>query len=151
MGIGLLLIVNVGDRLMPTVYSWQQQHKLPVRILVAAVSYILVLYLDCRRQLLLQQRNQLPLNHHHHHFMQDFIPALGAACLYVLPVYPFLAVLISFGFMLVMDVFELFRLPLDWLNAPIYYGTLYGPFSVVYFRVKKAVVYDDRAGSYLPT
>ena len=128
-------LVNLIDRVsglktasfLATTTHFVQSHQLFFRIIFAALAYLVVLYWDCRR-----------INPALH--LSDFLSATGAAFLYILPVYPLLAVLISFGFMIVIDLFELFKLPLEWLNAPIYYGTLYGPFSTVYLRVKRSVV-----------
>ena len=66
---------------------------------------------------------------------------VGWAFLKILPAYPFLAVLISFVFLFVIDLWEhVFHLPLEWLNNPIYYGTLYGPFAYTYVHVKREVL-----------
>ena len=45
----------------------------------------------------------------------------------------------------VVNAWEALGLPTEVLNWPIYYGTLYGPFSCVYFRVKKGV--EDERGA----
>lgn len=84
------------------------------KVILVAIAYILTLYYDCRR---CANRSSLD-------FFRDFLPRVGWAFLYVLPVYPFLAVLISFCFLLVINLFELLKLPLALLNWPIYYGTL---------------------------
>lgn len=107
------------------------------RIVVAAVAYIVVLYFDCKRV----SRSSLSL--------KSFLARVGMAFLRVAPAYPFLAVLISFGFLFVITAFEALHLNLDLLNMPIYYGTVYGPFSFVYWSVKSRVV-DDFLHS-LPT
>jgi hypothetical protein len=100
------------------------------KVLFAAICYVLTLYADCKRV-----SPELAL-------CSDFLPRVGWTFLRVLPAYPFLAVLISFGFLFVINIFEFLRLPLELLNWPIYYGTLYGPFSFVYFKVKQRVVED---------
>lgn len=82
-------------------------------------------------------------------FRSVFLPKVGWAFLKVLPAYPFLAVLISFGFLFVINIWEFLQLPEEWLNMPIYYGTLYGPFAYTYVHVKQQVVcYESNA---LPT
>jgi len=43
----------------------------------------------------------------------------------------------------VITFFEKFNLPLQWLNNPIYYGVLYGPFSLIYWNVKKRIIIED--------
>jgi hypothetical protein len=98
------------------------------KVLFAAICYVLTLYLDCKRV-----SPELAL-------CSDFLPRVGWTFLRVLPAYPFLAVLISFGFLFVINIFEFLHLPLELLNWPIYYGTLYGPFSFVYWKVKQRVV-----------
>ena len=100
------------------------------RVLFAATAYLIALYIDCRHV-------NVSLS-----LFGEFMPAVGTAFLYILPVYPFMAVLISFVFMVVIRVFEVLHLPLEYLNAPIYYGTLYGPFSMVYLRVKERITFD---------
>jgi hypothetical protein len=100
------------------------------KVLFAAVCYVLTLYADCKRV-----SPKLAL-------CSDFLPRVGWTFLRVLPAYPFLAVLISFGFLFVINIFEFLHLPLELLNWPIYYGTLYGPFTFVYWKVKQRVVED---------
>jgi hypothetical protein len=72
----------------------------------------------------------------------QFTRHITAAICCVTPTYPILAVMISFGFMLVISLWEALKLPEEWLNMPIYYGTLYGPFSFIYYIVKKCVLLD---------
>jgi len=77
-----------------------------------------------------------------------FARALASAALYVAPCYPLLAVAISLVFLLLIGVFEKIGLPLDLLDAPIYYGCLYGPFAAVYVDAKRSLLARRRA---LPT
>jgi hypothetical protein len=60
-----------------------------------------------------------------------------------------LAVLISFIFMFVISIWDFLKLPEEWLQWPIYYGTLYGPFVYVYCTVKRQVLCMD--GYSLPS
>ena len=76
----------------------------------AAVAYVVALYVDCKK------RNPVLT-------VNTFLPLVGKAFLRVLPAYPFLAVVISFGFMLLINLFEALHLDLALLNWPIYYGT----------------------------
>ena len=127
----VVVILNVLDRMTGAaaiVNELLQGFLHLPKILFAAGVYIVALYIDCRRVA------------HHLDFVRDFWPKVAIAFLYVLPVYPFLAVLISFVFLFVINLWEFLKLPEEWLNMPIYYGTLYGPFSVVYFKVKQRVV-----------
>lgn len=105
------------------------------KILFAAIVYILALRVDCLRV--------AP-----YLGWKAFLYKVGVAFLYVLPVYPALAVLISFGFLIVINIFEILHLDEEILNFPIYYGTLYGPFSFVYWKVKGDIL-EER--TTLPT
>lgn len=100
------------------------------KVAFAAIVYMVALYFDCKRVAKVLT-------------LKTFLPLVGKAFCRVLPVYPFLAVAISFVFMIVINVFEALHLPLELLNWPIYYGTLYGPFSFVYWKVKERVVDDS--------
>jgi hypothetical protein len=126
------ILINVFDRVTGAYALFQELIDeflhLP-KVIFAAVLYIITLYVDCLR---IHPDLQLHL----------YLLRVGMAFLKVAPLYPFLAVLISFGFLFVISAFEALRLPLEWLNMPIYYGTLYGPFSLVYFNVKRAVIQE---------
>jgi hypothetical protein len=76
----------------------------------AALVYVVALYFDCKKVAPALTA-------------KVFLPLVGKAFLRVLPAYPFLAVVISFGFMIVINIFEALNLPLEYLNWPIYYGT----------------------------
>jgi hypothetical protein len=106
-----------------------------VRIALAALAYVVALYIDCKRS----QPNLT---------LASFLRQVAIAFLRILPVYPFLAVLISFVFLFVISAFEALHLPLEILNMPIYYGTLYGPFSYIYYNVKRRVIESTQS---LPT
>lgn len=156
---------------------------LPLRVVVAAASYVAALYVDTNRRYLfrLRRRRRKPpgptssptqqpsspaeadSGHHNHHypihddgddgrnplpFVSAFLPKVGHAFIRVLPAYPFMAVAISFCFMFVISLWEALHLPLEWLNGPIYYGTLYGPFAWIYIHVKTRV---RQEASALPT
>jgi len=116
------------------------------RILLAVCSFMIALYWDCRHKYLQNSRNNqsnstAPWSNRY------FIKQLVQSFIRLLPVYPFLAVVISFNFLFVIILFEKLHLPSDILNAPIYYGTLYGPCMLMYWDVKKTVV---RSGNVLP-
>lgn len=99
------------------------------KIVFAAVAYMTCLYFDIHRRAPLLT-------------LSAFLAKVGLAFLRVLPAYPFLAVLMSFVFLFVINIWEALGLPLEWLNAPIYYGTLYGPFAWVYAQVKRQVLWE---------
>jgi hypothetical protein len=75
--------------------------------------------------------------------VRQFAGKISWALLRHAPAYPLLAVLISFGFLFVITIWDMVGLPDEWLNAPIYYGTLYGPLAVLYVTVKRQVVYES--------
>jgi hypothetical protein len=79
----------------------------------AALVFVVALYFDCKKVAPTLTAD-------------SFLPLVGKAFLRVLPAYPFLAVAISFGFMIVINIFEALRIPLEYLNWPIYYGMLRG-------------------------
>lgn len=128
----LVICINVIDRVTgaaDVLNNLLQGFLHLPRIVLAALAYIVALYFDCRRVAPVLK-------------VKTFLPLVGKAFLRVLPAYPFLAVIISFGFMVLINIFETFHIPLEYLNSPIYYGTLYGPFSFVYWKVKEKVVDD---------
>ena len=112
------------------------------RIVIAIASFLTALYFDCRR------KNASTINKTSNNISGTpndnkgwsnavFFRQLTQSFCILLPVYPFLAVIISFGFLFVVSLFEKLNLPLEILNMPIYYGTLYGPLSYLYWDVKK--------------
>ena len=133
-----VILLNVFDRITGAadiLNNLLQGFLHAPRVLFAATAYNVALFYDCKRSSPLMT-------------IGTFLPMVGKAFCRVLPWYPFLAVAISFVFMVVINVFETFHWPLEYLNAPIYYGTLYGPFSFVYWKVKERVV--DEAYNSLP-
>lgn len=115
---------TIGASLVEWIHVKLSQFFHVPRIIVAISSFFLTLYWDCRR------------NNHGNTIAnatitttwsdQYFLKLLVQSFCRLLPIYPFLAVIISFGFLLVITIFERLRLPLEILNMPIYYGTLYG-------------------------
>jgi hypothetical protein len=105
------------------------------KVSFAAIAYLVALYFDCRRS-----KKDLAVG--------NFLKSVGVQFCRVAPVYPFLAVVISFAFLFIISAFEALHLPLELLNMPIYYGTLYGPFSWIYYTVKKRIV---ESSSSLPS
>lgn len=110
------------------------------KVVLAAAMYAMALYWDCqsavRRNSSNKQQQLL--------FKTEFLPRVTKAFFRILPVYPVAAVLISFGFLFVISLFEFLHLPMSILNWPIYYGTLYGPFSYIYYIVKRDVLQETR-------
>jgi hypothetical protein len=130
-----LLVLNVAEQNSTVVSPFVKDtvHRflhLPKVILIMTV-YFLALYLDCRRSCGWSLTSS------------SFLRRIGIALCQLLPVYLLLAILISFGFLFIINLFELMRWNVELLNGPIYYGTLYGPFSVIYWNVKRAVLKDS--------
>eukprot|EP00980_Cylindrotheca_fusiformis_P009829 scaffold2164_cov106-Cylindrotheca_fusiformis.AAC.12 len=123
----LVAFINIVDVLKNSFTPTALTTLWHVRIALAVFAYMVALYVDCKRS-----QPKLTLT--------NFLRQVAIAFLRVLPVYPFLAVLISFVFLFVISAFETLHLPLEMLNMPIYYGTLYGPFSYIYYVVKRRVI-----------
>lgn len=60
----------------------------------------------------------------------------------VLPLFPALTVAIGALFLILVRVFEALHADTALLNAPIYYGALYGPCFALYFQVKRQLCYS---------
>ena len=131
-GFSVVILINVIDRVSGAsalINEVFQGILHAPKILFCAFFYLVALYVDCRR--LLPSIT-----------FQTFLRHVAAAFCRVAPIYPILAVIISFVFMFVISLFEHLHLPLEWLNWPVYYGTLYGPFYFMYLFVKRRVVQD---------
>lgn len=128
--LSVVLLVNLLDHysgLKLVINDLSQGFFQLPKVVFAAAAYVICLYYDIRRRAPLLK-------------ITTFLAKVGWAFLKVLPAYPFLAVVISFVFLFVINLWEALGLPLEWLNAPIYYGTLYGPFAWVYVHVKQQVL-----------
>jgi hypothetical protein len=163
----VVLVVNIADRVVGVtewfhaaistlhIFAW------PFKVLLAAAFYVGALYLDIHKRVLFARRRPSRQTEQDHTksdnnnnsnnnnslptsiripFWSIFLPKVGWAFCKVLPAYPFLAVCISVCFMFVINLWEALHLPLEWLNMPIYYGTLYGPFAYTYVHVKQQVM-----------
>ena len=108
--------------------------RLP-KVALAAGAYVVALYYDCQWTLVRRKCNPLRFRH-------EFCPRVMRAFVRILPIYPILAVLLSFIFLFVITAFEFLQLSTEILNWPIYYGTLYGPFSYIYWTVKSKVLLE---------
>jgi len=95
----------------------------PLKLLLVAASFLGLLWFDVSRS------NRIG--------PQSFLLNVGKSCLVLAPVCPWLSVLISCCFFLLISVFDFVGLDTKILNWPIYYGTLYGPFAFVFIDVKK--------------
>lgn len=141
----LSLVWGYAANNLPRLSSIPSKYAIPIKLFLAAASYVLALYADIHRDRSVGQREKhsssQPTKPKRMPFRSVFLPKVGWAFLKILPAYPFLAVLISFVFLFVIDLWEkVLHLPLEWLNNPIYYGTLYGPFAYTYVHVKREVL-----------
>jgi hypothetical protein len=156
---GMVVLINVLDRVLGVTMvlanvAVRETHHLVYallhipRIVVAAAFYLAALFWDCRRTLAQRQQQQRRKQQQQHvmTFAKDFLPRVLTAFLSVLPIYPLAAIFISCGFMILITIFEALHLPEDLLNWPIYYGTLYGPFSYIYHVVKLSIVKESQLG-----
>lgn len=123
----IVSFLNIVDIFKRTFSSASFEGLWHLRIILAATAYVVALYLDCKRSLPSLE-------------LKSFVRKVALAFLKVLWIYPFLAVVISFAFLFIISIFEALHLPLELLNMPIYYGTLYGPFSYIYYIVKREVI-----------
>mmetsp|Transcript_8554 Transcript_8554/g.22066 ORF Transcript_8554/g.22066 Transcript_8554/m.22066 type:complete len:183 (-) Transcript_8554:210-758(-) len=53
---------------------------------------------------------------------------------------PLVSIAVAIAFLLLVAVCDVLHVPTTWLNSPIYYGVLYGPFSAIYFLTKRRCV-----------
>eukprot|EP00940_MAST-03C_sp_MAST-3C-sp2_P000424 g424.t1 len=93
------------------------------RVALSAISFFVALFIDVKRR-------------YEHITLKKFLTILFKAVVYVAPSYPFLVVLLSAAFFVLVNVFETLGIPTSVLNWPIYYGTLYGPLIAVYGRTR---------------
>ena len=131
---GLTLLINAIDRISG---AYELVNRLldgflhAPKICFAAGAFLLALYVDVSIRVQITWRS--------------FLPKVGWEFLKVLPWYPFLAVLVSFVFLFVINIWEFLNFPMQLLNAPIYFGTLYGPLAFVYVQVKKSILESHSA------
>ena len=66
----------------------------------------------------------------------QYMGALHEAMGRLIPLFPLFSLAFAFLFLEIGELCERMGLPTLWLNDPIYYGVLYGPFLYLYVRVK---------------
>ena len=76
----------------------------------------------------------------------QFARAFTGALMELLPLFPLLSIAFAFVFLEMGELSERLGMGHKWLNVPIYYGVLYGPFCYLYVRVKAVA----RASTLLP-
>ena len=119
------------------------------RIIFAIFTFLIALYVDCSKQN--NTNNTTYSSSRVAITIPKFLLVVLQSFLYMLPIYPFLAALVSFGFLFIITTFEFFHWPLEYLNNPIYYGTLYGPLSLIYWNVKKRLLIHQEHIPTLPS
>uniref|UniRef100_A0A061R1K5 Uncharacterized protein n=1 Tax=Tetraselmis sp. GSL018 TaxID=582737 RepID=A0A061R1K5_9CHLO len=70
---------------------------------------------------------------------RDFVANFAVATTKALALLPIVTVLVASFFLVLVTFLEFFRMPTAWLNWPIFYCALYGPFLSIYFLVKRQV------------
>lgn len=98
--------------------------ELPLRILVIGAAYYGLSLWDVRRR-----RPDMLAGE----FLGHFLLAAGQS----VAVLPLATIAVACGFLLLVTLLEAVHLPTAWLNWPIYYGALYGPFCTVYYFAKR--------------
>ena len=99
------------------------------KVFVVMFFYIVSLYMDCLYT--------LRQHHQSFSFWRNFLPRVIRLFICIRPVYPILAVGISFIFLFLISLFELLRIPTDVLNAPIYYGLWYLVWSLLLYLLPR--------------
>ena len=78
--------------------------------------------------------------------IEIFLSTVWDGIKWLLPVFPFLMVLFSTLFFIIVCIFEVFHMNKyeHYLNYPIYHGTLYGPTAFLYVYVKKKLLMSEK-------
>jgi hypothetical protein len=134
------LFVHFHDRGV-VLSNWIKTHvgsfHIP-RIVAAIFTFLVALWFDCRRIVnntsvkKIANENKASASWSNTYFLRQ----LAKSFCKLLPVYPFVAVIISFMFLFIITAFEKLHLQTAILNGPIYYVTLYGPLMLTYWDVK---------------
>ena len=96
-------------------------------VVVVAFFFTFAAYLDVRREMTTLT-------------FTLFLPHAALGLRWILPVFPCLMVGFSLLFFVLVLLVEGVGIDSHILNYPIYYGTLYGPFSLIYWNVKKKLL-----------
>eukprot|EP00658_Telonema_sp_P-2_P034776 TRINITY_DN25380_c0_g1_i2.p1 TRINITY_DN25380_c0_g1~~TRINITY_DN25380_c0_g1_i2.p1 ORF type:complete len:183 (-),score=38.41 TRINITY_DN25380_c0_g1_i2:781-1329(-) len=131
----VLLGIAAGATLWLVEADEHVHHQEPLKVLTILLVFGAVCLADVRRTI-----PELST--------QQFLAHAVAAVRLVAPVCPCLSILVSVGFLVVITLLENLRIDPHFLNSTIYWGTMYGPFGVVYYETKKACI---RQGYLLPT
>ena len=79
-----------------------------------------------------------------------FLSSLWSAVAFALLVFPLAAVAIGTALLVLVLIVEMLGLDPHFLSALVYYGVLYGPFYLVYWKAKQTLVLEARALHDLP-
>lgn len=101
-----------------------------LKIIILIVSFMALLYLDIRRI-----NNTLPV--------EVYISAISEAACYSLLIIPLAAIGISVCFLILITFLE--KVGADpehsaFMNDAVFYGTMYGPFYVIYWNAKSRLL-----------
>ena len=79
---------------------------------------------------------------------KTFVRQICVSTLESLLILPLVSVGVAMAFLVLIGILDTVHTSTVWLNNPIYYGVLYGPFSTIYFFTKKRCV--SNRGQILP-
>ena len=79
-----------------------------------------------------------------------FARILMVSVLESLPILPIIACVVAFAFLVLVSLCQWLALPTSWLNWPIYFGVLYGPFATIFFVARRRFSRSTRTSSFLP-
>ena len=79
-----------------------------------------------------------------------FARILIVSVLESLPILPIIACIVAFSFLVLVSLCQWLALPTSWLNWPIYFGVLYGPFATIFFVARRRFSRSTRTSSLLP-
>ena len=80
--------------------------------------------------------------------VKTFLRQTSVSALESLLILPLVSVGVALAFLVLIGILDAVHTSTVWLNSPIYYGVLYGPFSTIYFFTKKRCV--SNRGHILP-
>uniref|UniRef100_A0A7S2TWI8 Uncharacterized protein n=1 Tax=Lotharella oceanica TaxID=641309 RepID=A0A7S2TWI8_9EUKA len=140
--------VTIGLWVVLFFIDWHNiiEASFPMRMVFIVASYGAVCFWDARRR-----RPGLE--------SRQFLVHFALATIQTAVLMPFLATALASLFLLLASACQFLGIGTEWLNYPIYYGVLYGPWAGVYVLVKRRCVTGESTGenkkngldTYLPT
>ena len=82
--------------------------------------------------------------------LSTFLNTLWSAIAFALLVFPLSAIAIGTVLLMLVSIVEMVGIDPHFLSSLVYYGVLYGPFYVVYWKAKNQLVSEVRASHDLP-